>query len=245
MTENLLKNNAVLLGDEYHLCCYDPAMWLEKGIVFSIVKLINGHESLLKFWHQKPIGNGPWSWPLKLLTPKQVGLLKKRFWKIKTVFTYQIFEGFNIEDFLNDNKLEVNYVEKNRMLFLYLPHGKENKVSYYIDDLKSISEFYEVIEEYFGRYVLFDVEKNKVFLESSEGPYGSYTLSYDHLGRKGCRNYLCVYKCPVFPLDEHFKKLTYKIELVVEGLTSEVTGIIIYAIDGGILAKLNEEGEFE
>jgi hypothetical protein len=30
---DILKDNASLLKDEYHLCCYDPAMWLEKGAV--------------------------------------------------------------------------------------------------------------------------------------------------------------------------------------------------------------------
>jgi len=247
MTEirSRLKDNAVLIREEYHLCCYDPAMWLEKGTVASIVNMLNGNDALLNFWSQKPIGNGPWSWPLKLLTPQQVDILKKRFWKVKNVCTFRINDDYNLQDLLNDDNLVVNYIQKDHILYVYLPTEKEYQISYYIDDLKSITEFYEVIEEYFGRYVLFDVEKNTVFTSSTEGPFGSYTLAHDHLGRKGCRNYLCVYKCPVFPLDDHIKKLTYKIELLVEGLTAEVKGIIIYDIDGGILAFLNEEGEFE
>lgn len=243
--ESILKDNTILIKEEFHLCCYDPAMWLEKGTVASIVNLIKGNNTLLSFWSPKPIGNGPWSWPLKMLTPTQVSILKKRFWKIKNVFTYKVNDDYNNPIILNDNNWVINYLKEKQLLYIYLPNTKEYQISYYIDDLKSIVEFYEVIEEYFGRYVLFDVEKNNVFVSSSEGPYGSYTLAFDHLGRKGCRNYLCVYKCPVFPLDDHIKRITYKIELLVEGLTSEVRGIIIYDIEGLIIARLNEEGEFE
>lgn len=241
----LLRNNAVFLKEEYHLCCFDPAMWLEKGTVTSIISLINGSQDLLNYWNPKPIGNGPWSWPLRMLTPKQVDILKRKFWKIKNVQIYESDNNSLLSEILGDNSLIVNYIEKTCKLYCYLPSGKEITNYYYIDDLKCIAEFYEVVEEFFGRYVLLDVEKNHVFISSSEGPFGSYTLAYDKLGRKGCRNYLCVFKCPVFPLDEHLKNLTYKIELHVDGLTSEVKGIIIYDMEGLILARLNDEGEFE
>ncbi|NLT95598.1 MAG: hypothetical protein GXW85_08755 [Clostridia bacterium] len=239
------KNIAVFLKEEYHLCCYDPAMWLEKGTVASIVKLINGSEELLNYWTPKPVGNGPWSWPLRILTPRQVYILKQRFWKVKNVQIFEVKDSSSLQRVLNENNLVVNYIESFQKLYCYLPSGKEIQLSYYIDDFKSIAEFYEMIEEFFGRYVLLDVEKEHVFVSSSEGPYGSYTLAYDKLGRKGCRNYLCVLKCPVFPLDDHLKKLTSKIELQVDGLTSEVKGIIIYDMEGVKLASLNEEGEFE
>ncbi|MDK2824619.1 MAG: hypothetical protein PWQ67_721 [Clostridia bacterium] len=243
--KNLLKNDGKLIKEEYHLCCYDPAMWLEKGTLISVINSIQGEEALLDYWPQKPVGNGPWSWPLGLLTPKQVEILKKRYWKTKNVFIYEVQDKKNIPLLLNDKDLVVNFLESENKLFVYLPSDREYQISYYIDDLKSVTEFYEIIEEYFGRYILFDVEKNNIFVSSTEGPYGSYTLAYDQLGRKGCRNYACVYKCPVFPLDEHIKKVTYRLELIVQGLTSEVRGIIIYDIDNNILAKLNEEGEFE
>ncbi|MFZ7103132.1 MAG: hypothetical protein ACOWWO_10840 [Peptococcaceae bacterium] len=243
--ESYLKNRAVLLKAEYHLCCYDPAMWLEKGTLLSILNLIQGEEELLGFWSHKPTGNGPWSLPLKMLSPQQTEILKKRYWKVKHVISYKISDDSLMQVFLDDNKFTLNYLAPEKILFVYLPSDQEYQSFYYIDDLKSISEFYEMIEEYFGRFVMFDVEKNNVFVSSTQGPFGSYTLTYDNLGRKGCRNFSCVYKCPVFPLDEHLKKLTYKIALIAAGLTSEVTDILIYDMQGNVLAKLNDEGEFE
>ena len=242
--QNFLKEKGALIKEEYHLCCYDPAMWLEKGTVSAVVRAIKGSEDLVEFWQEKPVGNGPWSWPLKMLTPGQVELLKKRYWKTKKVQAYQI-EITDINVLLTDKLNVLNYQKGGKKLFVYSPSDKEFVLSYQIDDFKTVNEFYETIEEYFGRYILLDIEKNSVFVSSTVGPFGSYTLAHNNLGRRGCRNYACMVKSPVFPLDEHIKKLTYRIELITTGLTSEVTEIIIYDMEGLVLAKLNDEGEFE
>lgn len=239
------QEHVVLLREENHLCCYDPAMWLSKGTVSSLVNLIGGDDTLLNFWFDKPIGNGPWSWPLKSLTSQQENILKERYWKIRNVFMYKINNDYDPHWFINNTNLIVNYIEAERVLFVYMPSKENYQISYFVDDIKSVNEFYEVIEEYFGRYIVFDVEKDSVYLSGCGGPYGSYTMAYEHLGRKGCRNYLCVYKCPVFPVDDYIKNLTTRIELIVEGLTSEVKEIKIFDIDNKVLAHLNEEGEFE
>ncbi|MGI6224917.1 MAG: hypothetical protein ACOYJ1_01550 [Peptococcales bacterium] len=108
------------------------------------------------------MGNGPWSWPLKLLTPKQVDI---------HVLTYKVQSGYDLAKILNNPNLITNYLEEKLIIYVYLPTEKEQQEYYFIDDFKSITEFFQVIEEYFGRYVLFDVEKGNVFIESSEGPY--------------------------------------------------------------------------
>ncbi|MFZ5943845.1 MAG: hypothetical protein ACOYVD_07025 [Bacillota bacterium] len=241
----LLGNKAGKVKEQYHLCCYDPAMWLEKGTAQCLLDLINGEEDLHKFWTEKPVGNGPWSWPLDMLSPQQVDILKKRFWKEKKVSIYYIYDDALLDKLINDPQLTINYVAKEKMLFIYSRSDKEFRESLFIDDLKSINDFYEILEEYCGRFILFDVEKRDIFITSTLGPFGSYTLAYENLGRKGCRNYTCVYKCPILPLNDHLKKLTSKVELVIEGLTSEVRGIILYDKHGNIIANLNDEGEFE
>jgi len=75
--QKYLNEKGIFLREEDHLCCYDPAMWLEEKTILEILNLINGDKKLLEYWPQKPVGNGPWSWPLSLLSSEQVAILKK------------------------------------------------------------------------------------------------------------------------------------------------------------------------